>query len=500
MKRTSWSFFLLGSLFALTAGTQPIIRYVDNVREKWQPTGATAWLKTGSFHLDETITATDITADGKILFIGDNNGRITAFDIFAQKKLWTQTVIAEGAAVKYLKADPKGATVLAAKQHGQNDFSHLYMVQNQGTSAIVTDMGVQEPYNPACSETKMDPTALDWSADGNTFFVLYEPHALANRGACKVAYEVYVWFNNLKTGATGVQNVILTQFSRPEEDEPDKIWCMRPVRMTAGRDNKTLAVSSCNARVALWQVAGNKMQLKALSKSVLYDLRAQGYDPVGGTGFMAFTRRGEIYFGMGEPGVMSKSAVVLLSHDLKKISLVAYFHTPYPRLILDPTEKYLFAGTDNAAIFDLKGSRLVEWTNLRDSNGHMAQLVSTKRIFIIPEYKSLNFWVEREQRTLTTAADWQSTGLYVRPGDSLWLGGNDRARVNAGFGDWLREDYKYGNSWLDSITGEVPEELKNSANEFKLRAANEPATFRIYGGRKANERTNRELLGAQPAW
>lgn len=497
----SKSILLPLALVAALTAAGPAIKYVDNIREKWQPAGATAWLRTGSYDFGEIVTATDISADGKILFIGDNNGRVTAFDIFNERKLWTRDVIGGGQAVKHLKSAPDGKTILAAKQQGQNDFSHLYMIQNHGTSATVTDMGVQEPYSPQCrDETKMDPAALDWSVDGNTFFVLYQPHALANRGNCQVAAEVYVWFNNLKTGATGVQNVILTQFSRPEQDEPDNIWCSRPVRMTAGRDNKTLAISSCNSRVAIWQVTGNKMQLKALSKSVLYDLRAQGHDPVGGTGFMVFNRRGEVFFAMGEPGMMSKSSVVLLSNDLKKISLVAYFHTPYPRLLLDPTEKYLFAGTDNAALFDLKTNRLLEWTNLRESHGQMAQLVSAKRILIIPEFKSLNFWVERKPRTVSSSDEWQSTGLYVRPGDSLWLGGPDRARVNVGFGDWLREDYKYGNSWLDAATSEVPKEQMDSANEFKLRAAGEPGSFTIYGGRPSNELTNAEMLRAQPPW
>lgn len=486
---------------ALSADAQPQIPYIDNVRQNWQPSGATAWLKTGGYTFDEKITATDITADGRILFIGDASGRITAFDVFAQQKLWTQAVIGDGSAVKHLKSDPKGTTLLAAKQQGQNEASNLYMIQNQGSSANVTDMGVQEAFSAQCREqTKMDPTALDWSADGNTFFVLYQPHILANRGGCEVAYEIYVWFNNLKSGKTGVQNVILTQFSKPEQDEPDKIWCMRPVRMLAGRDNKTLAISSCNSRVALWQITGNKMQLKALSKSVLFDLRSQGHDPVGGTGFMAFTKRGDLFLGMGEPGVMSKSAIVSLTSDLKKMTLVAYFHTPYPRLLLDPSERFLFAGTDNAAVFDLKNKTLVMWTNLRESHGHLAQLVVSKRVFLIPENKELGIWIERSQKKISSSAEWQSTDLFFRPGDALWLGGADRARINVGFGEWLREDYKYGNSWLTKTTSEVPKEQIEAANEFKVRAAPESADFQIYGGRKANELSNGELIRAQPSW
>jgi len=500
MRILPWCFFLVVAYTSLAAA-DPQIRYIDNIRQNWQPSGATAWLKTGSFDFGEEITATDLTADGKILFVGDNRGNVTAFDIFAQQKIWTQPVIEAGAAVKYLKSNPQGSQILVAKQHGQNDFSHLYMIANNGTSTSVNDMGVQEPFSEACrGVTKMDPTGFDWSANGDTFFILYEPHALANRGDCKVAYEVYILFKNMATGSTAVQNIIRTHFSKPEQDEPDKIWCMLPVRIAAGRDNKSLAIASCNSRISLWQISGNKLQLKYLSKSILFELRAQGHDPVGGTGFMVFAKHGEMYFGMGAPGAMSKSGIISLTADLKKMALVAYFHTPYPRLILDPTERFLFAGTDNAVIFDLKEKKHLMCTNLRASNGHMAQMIRSNRILIIPEYKSLNIWVERRQKNITSAPDWQSTGLFVRPGDSLWLGGADKSRINAGFGDWLREDYKYGNSWLDAITREVPKEQKDSANEFKIRAAGEDANFQIYGGRSADELTNIQLLKAQPNW
>lgn len=475
MRSTVW--LILVPLLALVAQKSPLLPFVDNVRVKFEPAGDTTWTIAGFSEFGAKITATDMTPDGRLLAIGDNDGNVSLFDVQARQILWTRPVIAGGEAVQVLKIDATGSQLLAAKTPGQNDYSHTYYIAGDGA---VTDMGVQEAFSPQCQAvTKMDPSAFLFSPDGTTFFVHYETHARANVDGCEPAAEKYVFMNNMSTSAGDVKLVALEAFKLPEEDEPENIWCTAPARMAISVDGKTLATSHCNSRVVLWSVTGGKLKHKKTSKNITFMLRRAGFDPVPGAGYMTFTRRGEIFFGMGAPGQMAKSSMVKLSSDLTRAELLAYVHMPYPKPVLSADENFLMAGSDIVFLWDLRRRQVLYYGPSGMNNGWHAQLHPKKRLVFLPSGKQLQFIAESKGLTLRLNSDWQKTGRYVKIGDSIYVAG--KGTFNYGYGEWLREDRKYGNSWLTEFKGDSAGD-RGELIELSFRAET-PGTFVLFGGR-----------------
>lgn len=406
---------LFFSPLGLIAQKAPLLPFVDNVRVKFEPAGDTTWTVAGFTEFGAKITATDMTSDGRFLAVGDNDGNVSLFDVQARQVLWTRPVIASGAAVAVLKMDATGSQILAAKTPGQNDYSHMYYIAGDGA---VTDMGVQEAFSPQCQAvTKMDPSAFLFSPDGTTFFVHYETHARANVSGCEPPAEKYIFMNNLAASAGDVRLIAVEPFGKPEEDEPENIWCTAPPRMAISVDGKTLATSHCNSRVSLWSVAGGKLKHKKTSKNIHFMLRHAGHDIVPGNGYMVFNRRGEIFLGMGAPGQMAKSSI--------------------------------------------------------------AQLHPKKRLVLLPSGKQLQYIAESKGLTLRLTSAWQKTCRYVKIGDSIYVAG--KGTYNYGYGEWLREDRKYANSWLSEFKGD-PAGDRGELVELSFRS-NEGAEIVLFGGR-----------------
>ncbi len=474
-----WSMLLFGALWG--AGKEPTLPFVDNVRVKFAPAGDTTWTVAGLTEFPAAITATDMTPDGRFMAIGDANGNVSLYDVNARQILWTQPVIAGGYAVHIIKVDTSASQILAAKTPGQNDPSHMYYLGADGT---VTDMGVQEAFSPQCQGvTKMDPSQFLWSPDASTFFVHYETHARANIDGCQVAAEKYVFMNDMRTAATDIRLVALEAFKAPEEDEPDTVWCTAPARMAISTDGKTLATSHCNSRVVQWAISKGKLKHKKTSKGIQYMLRRDGYDPVSGNGHMAFNRRGEIFFGMGAPGQMAKSSIIRLSADLARAELLAYVHMPYPKPMLSADENYLMAGSDIVFAWDLRKKQILYYGPQGINNGMHAQLHPKKRVVILPVGRQLQFLAESKGLTMRLTTNWQKTGRYIKVGDSIYVAG--KGTFNYGYGEWLREDRKYGDSWISEFKGDKAGD-QGELVELSFRSEN-GGTFVLFGGRNKND-------------
>lgn len=468
---------MLSCTFALQAEAAPVLPFVDNVRTRFEPSGDATWVTAGAIPWDAKITATDMTPDGKYLAIGDNNGNVALFDMQKQQTLWKVPVIAGGEAVHALKMDATGSQLLAAKTPGQNDFSHTYYIAGDGA---VTDMGVQEAFSPQCAEvTKMDPTQFLWSPDGTTFFTLYETHARGNRGSCQVAAEKYIVANDMAKSTVDIRLIALEPFNAPEEGEPDTVWCTGVQRMAISRDGKTVASSHCNGRIVLWFYARGKLTHKKTSQGIAYMLRRSGYDPVNGAGFMAFNRRGEIYFGMGAPGAMAKSAIVRMSPDLKKAELLAYVHMPYPKPMLSADENYLMAGSDIVFLWDLRKKQRLFYGPSGRNDGIQAQMHPKKRLVMLPSESQILYLSESPAVKLNLTGDWKKTGRLIRKGDTVYVAGP--GRFGYGYGEWLREDWKQPGIWLSEFGGDAQGDA-GELIELSLRSESGGA-FLLYGGR-----------------
>lgn len=470
-------------LLALSAQKAALMPFVDNVRVKFEPAGDTTWTVAGFTEFGAKITATDMTPDGRFMAVGDNDGNVSLFDVQARQLLWTRPVIAGGAAVAVLKMDATGSQMLAAKTPGQNDYSHLYYIAGDGA---VTDMGVQEAFSSQCQlVTKMDPSAFLFSPDGSTFFVHYETHARANISGCEPPAEKYVFMNNMVTSAGDVRLVAVEPFKKPEEDEPENIWCTAPPRMAISADGKTLATSHCNSRVSLWSVAGGKLKHKKTSRNIFFMLRNAGHDQVPGNGYMTFTRRGEIFLGMGAPGQMAKSSIIRISGDLSRAELLASVHMPYPKPMLSADENFLMAGSDIVFLWDLRRKQIMYYGPQGMNNGAHAQLHPKKRLVLLPSGKQLQYIAENKGLTMKLSSTWQKTGRYVKIGDSIYVAG--KGTFNYGYGEWLREDRKYGDSWLTEFKGDKAGD-RGEPVELSFRAET-PGTFVLFGGRSKNGTT-----------
>ena len=403
-------------------------------------------------------------------------------------------MIPGGEAVHVLKIDAKAAQILAAKTPGVNDFSHTYYISGDGN---VTDMGVQEAFSSQCQAvTKMDPAQFLFSPDGGTFYVLYETHARANRDGCEPAAEKYVVMNDMNKSTVDVRLIAVEPFRVTEEDEPENIWCTAPERIALSPDGKTLASSHCNGRIALHSTAGGKLKHRKTSKGITYMLRRAGYDPVNGGGFMVFNRRGEIFFGMGAPGQMAKSAIVKLSADLNRAELLAYVHMPYPKPALSTDENFLMAGSDIVFLWDLRRKQTLYYGPIGRNNGIHAQLHPKKRVVILPSEKRLLYLTESRGLKLNLGSEWQRTGRYVKQGDSIYVAG--KGTFNYGYGDWLREDRKYGDSWLTEFKGDAAGD-RGEAVELSFRSQ-ENAVITVFGGRQKNEVAQSDLFKAAANW
>lgn len=462
----------------------PTLPFVDNVRNRYQPSGNAAWMLTGKLEVEAKITASHLSADGRTLFLGDDDGFVSALDVGTQQILWRTAVIEGGESVHALQADRTGTKLLAAKSRGVNEFSHTYLIQASGTSAFVKDLGEEPAFSPACAATRMDPIDFAWSPDSKSFIVLYEPHALANLGACMVAQEVYLARKDLSGKRMAVKQIALEAFSKPERDEPDGIFCMGVVRLAQNRTGTLAAVSFCNSRIVTYKT-DNKFTFAGMTASIQYNLEDAGHNPASGPGYMAFDRAGSIYYGMGQPGAMAKSSIVKISGDLKKIELLANVHMPYPRIALDDSGRFLMAASNIVFLYDLQKRALLFWGPLGSWNGQAAALHPKKRLILLPEDKRvLQTITERPALRLNVGTDWTSTGKIVRGGDAVFIAG--KGRIGLGFGEWLREDWKYGDSWIDQYIDDVPPNLRGKPAEFKIRAK-EPGEYTIYGGRSQSE-------------
>jgi len=314
----------------------------------------------------------------------------------------------------------------------------------------------------------MDPIDFAWSPDSKSFIVLYEPHALANRGACLVAREVYLARKDLNGKRLALKQIGPDPFSKPERDEPDEIFCMGVVRLAQNRTGTLVAVSFCNSRIVTYKT-DNKFTLAGMTASVQYNLEDSGHSPASGAGYMAFDRAGNIFYGMGQPGAMAKSSIVKISTDLKKMELLANVHMPYPRIALDESGRFLLAASNIVFLYDLGKRALLFWGPLGSWNGQAAALHPKKRLILLPEEKRvLQTISERPALRLNVGTDWTSTGKIVRGGDAVYVAG--KGRIGLGFGEWLREDWKYGDSWIDQYIDEVPHNLRGKPAEFKIRA------------------------------
>lgn len=462
--------------FSLNAENAPLLPFVDNVRQRFEPVGDTTWVIAGSSEFAARITATDMTPDGRYLAIGDADGQVSLFDTTMLRVLWTRPVIAGGEAVYTIKIDRAGAQILAAKAPGVNDFSHTYYIAGDGS---VTDMGVQEAFSSQCQAvTKMDPAQFLFSPDGSTFYTLYETHARANRDACMVAAEKYVLMNNMQRSTVDVKLIALEPFTKPEEGEPDTVWCSAPERIALSADGKTLATSHCNGRVVLYSTAGGKLKLRKLSAGIGYMLRRAGYDPVIGAGYMVFNRSGEIFFGMGAPGQMAKSAIIRLSPDLAKAELMAYVHMPYPKPALSANENFLMAGSDIVFLWDLRKKQTLFFGPTGRNNGIHAQLHPTKRMVMLPAERQLLYLGESPGLKLRLTAEWKKTGRFVKAGDQIYLSG--KGTFSYGYGEWLREDRKYANSWISEFKGDAAGD-RGEAIELSFRS-DDGAELTLFGG------------------
>jgi hypothetical protein len=483
---------------SLSAETPPLLPFVDNVRTRYQPSGDGAWMLTGKQEVESKITAAEISADGRTFFMGDDDGFVSALDVGSQKILWRTEVIEGGEAVSSLRADRTGTKILAAKTRGVNEFSHTYLIQAAGHTPQVKDLGEEPAFSRECEATRMDPIDFAWSSDSKSYVVLYQTHALANRDGCQVAEEVYLAKKDLNGKRLGLKKIGLQAFSKPERDEPDEIFCMGVVRMAQNRAGSLVAVSFCNSRVLTYRTDG-QFTFAGMTSSVQYALEDAGASPASGAGHMAFDRAGSIYFGMGQPGAMAKSSIVKISKDLTKMELLANVHMPYPKISLDDSGRFLMAGSNIVFLYDLQERSLLFWGPLGSWNGQAAALHPGKRLIFLPEERGrvLQTITERPGLRLRVGTDWTSTGKIVRGGDSVYVAG--KGRIGLGFGEWLREDWKYGDSWIDQYIDDVPPNLRGKPAEFKIRAK-EPGEYMIYGGRSEAESDDAGLVEALRGW
>lgn len=487
-------------LFAapLFAEKPPVLPFVDNVRTRYQPSGEAGWLLTGKQEMEAKITAGEISADGRTYFMGDDDGFVSALDIKSQKVLWRTQVIEGGEAVVALRADNSGTKILAAKSRGVNEFSHTYLIQASGHTPQVKDLGAEPAFSAACEETRMDPIDFAWSPDSRSFVVLYQTHALANRGSCKVAEEVYLARKDLNGRRAEFKKIGLVPFAKPERDEPDDVFCMGVVRMAQNRTGSLLAVSFCNSRVVTFKTDAG-FSFAGMTPSVQYHLEDAGHDCASGAGYMSFDRSGNIYYGMGQPGAMAKSSIVKMSKDLKTLELLANVHMPYPRVSLDESGRFLLLGSNIVFLYDLQKRALLFWGPVGSWNGQAAALHPAKRLILLPEERgrALQTITERAALRLSVGTDWTSTGRIVRGGDAVYVAG--KGRIGLGFGEWLREDWKYGDSWIDQYIDDVPHNLRGKPAEFKIRAK-EPGNYTIYGGRSSAEADDAGFIENLAGW
>ncbi|MFZ5629273.1 MAG: hypothetical protein ACOY5B_09120 [Spirochaetota bacterium] len=113
------------------------------------------------------------------------------------------------------------------------------------------------------------------------------------------------------------------------------------------------------------------------------------------------------------------------------------------------------------------------------NNGMHAQLHPKKRLVLLPSGKQLQYIAESKGLTLRLTSAWQKTGRYVKIGDSIYVAG--KGTFNYGYGEWLREDRKYANSWLSEFKGD-PAGDRGELVELSFRS-NEGAEIVLFGGR-----------------
>lgn len=495
--------FLWFPLLVVTPQEQGLLLpFFNSLDDKFLPAGEKAWLPTGYIEFENKIISSDISRDGNLLVIGDDEGCVELFDLARFRSLWrTQVYTEEHIPVDLVKLDPTGNLVAVSAGRYPNRALPIFLLDT-GSGDIVLESPAEKDPNPACAlqGNMLDPIASVWSPDGSTLYTLYDSHQAVNRGDCFVPEEKYCYVRNVRTGIVDIKKVSVEPFEKPEGDEPGGIWVTGEQHLALSVDGKTIAIASANSRICTYDTNANrKLTLKRISRSLYYWTDEFGFSS-SNDGHMIFDRSGNIYALIGEPAGMADTYLVRLSGDLSCMEMMAKVNEPKPIVRLSGNEKILMIAGESINLWDLTARKSLYHGPYGLVDGYNSLIHPKKRLVLMAVGKRFYMLVERPAVKLRLGANWTGTGRIVCHFDSVYIRG--KGKIGVGYGDWLREDWFTDEAFFnDSYSIRFPNDDDfNEEGELSFRTKN-PGEFILYGGRSKEEGTSvKKIYDLLPLW